>query len=412
MSTAPQPRPRIPPAQGTLVLLIGLNLLNYIDRYIFPGELSLIQRDFHSTDHQMGALTTALFLFYMIAAPLTGWLGDRFPRKPMIIAGAVLWSLATLATVWVHSYWTFYARQALVGIGEATFGIFAPAVLADFYPERDRNRILSVFYLAIPVGAALGYLAGGQMGPHWGWRAPFFVCAIPGFVVAAFYGFWGREPVRGGSDSVRPTLDRTTFLGLFTNPAYLTATFGLAALTFAMGGISAWVPTFLNRFAGLSVGNASLAVGAITVIDGIAGTLVGGWIAQHWLRTNHRALYLVSFWSVALTLPCGILVFFGPASWAIPALFAAEFFLFLNTGPLNAAIVNAVNGPVRATAIACNLFIIHCFGDTFSPQIIGYISDRVHSLRIALGATLVAMIVSCIILSAGARFAPRLEESA
>jgi MFS family permease len=412
LSTAPQPRPRIPPAQGTLVLLIGLNLLNYIDRYIFPGELSLIQRDFHSTDHQMGALTTALFLFYMIAAPLTGWLGDRFPRKPMIIAGAVLWSLATLATVWVHSYWTFYARQALVGIGEATFGIFAPAVLADFYPERDRNRILSVFYLAIPVGAALGYLAGGQMGPHWGWRAPFFVCAIPGFVVAAFYGFWGREPVRGGSDSVRPTLDRTTFLGLFTNPAYLTATFGLAALTFAMGGISAWVPTFLNRFAGLSVGNASLAVGAITVIDGIAGTLVGGWIAQHWLRTNHRALYLVSFWSVALTLPCGILVFFGPASWAIPALFAAEFFLFLNTGPLNAAIVNAVNGPVRATAIACNLFIIHCFGDTFSPQIIGYISDRVHSLRIALGATLVAMIVSCIILSAGARFAPRLEESA
>jgi len=405
----PTPR-RITPAQGTLVLLIGLNLLNYIDRYIFPGELSLIQRDFHSTDHQMGALTTALFLFYMIAAPLTGWLGDRFPRKPMIIAGAVLWSLATLATVWVHGYWTFYARQALVGIGEATFGIFAPAVLADFYPERDRNRILSVFYLAIPVGAALGYLAGGQMGPHWGWRAPFFVCAIPGFVVAAFYGFWGREPVRGSCDRISPTLNRTTFRGLFTNRAYLTATFGLAALTFAMGGISAWVPTFLNRFAGLSVGNASLAVGAITVVDGIAGTLVGGWIAQRWLRTNHRALYLLSFWSVALTLPCGVLVFFGPAGWAIPALFAAEFFLFLNTGPLNAAIVNAVNGPVRATAIACNLFIIHCFGDTFSPQIIGYISDRVHSLRIALGATLVAMIVSCVILSAGARFAPRLEE--
>ena len=405
-------RPRIPPAQGTLVLLIGLNLLNYIDRYIFPGELSLIQRDFHSTDHQMGALTTALFLFYMIAAPLTGWLGDRFPRKPMIIAGAVLWSLATLATVWVHGYWTFYARQALVGIGEATFGIFAPAVLADFYPERDRNRILSVFYLAIPVGAALGYLAGGQMGPHWGWRAPFFVCAIPGFVVAAFYGFWGREPVRGSCDLISPTLNRTTFRGLFTNRAYLTATFGLAALTFAMGGISAWVPTFLNRFAGLSVGNASLAVGGITVIDGIAGTLVGGWIAQRWLRTNHRALYLLSFWSVALTLPCGVLVFFGPAGWAIPALFAAEFFLFLNTGPLNAAIVNAVNGPVRATAIACNLFIIHCFGDTFSPQIIGYISDRVHSLRIALGATLVAMIVSCVILSVGARFAPRLEERA
>jgi MFS family permease len=412
VATASQPfRPRLTPAQGTLLLLIALNLLNYIDRYILPGELSLIQREFHSTDTQMGALTTALFFFYMIAAPLTGWLGDRFPRKPLIIAGALLWSIATLGTAWVHDYTTLYIRHALVGVGEATFGIFAPAVLADFYPERDRNRILSIFYLAIPVGAALGYLAGGQLGTGWGWRAPFFICAIPGILIAALYGWLGREPVRGASDHIRPTLNRTTFRGLFTNPAYLTGTFGLATLTFAMGGISAWVPEFLRRSAGLSVGSASQVVGAITVIDGIAGTLIGGWIAQRWLRTNHRALYLLSFWSVALTLPCGALVFFGPASWSVPALFAAEFFLFLNTGPLNAAIVNSVSGPIRATAIACNLFIIHCFGDTFSPQIIGYISDRAGSLRLALGATLVALVVSCVILRAGARFAPPLEEA-
>jgi MFS family permease len=411
-STLQPDRPRLSPAQATLLLLIGLNLLNYIDRYILPGELSLIQREFHANDHQMGALTTGLFLFYMIAAPLTGWLGDRVPRKPLIIAGAVLWSLATLGTVWVHGYWTFYLRQALVGVGEATFGIFAPAVLADFYPERERNRILSFFYLAIPVGAALGYMAGGQIGPVWGWRAPFFVCAIPGFIIAALYGLWGTEPQRGACDHIRPTLNRTTFLGLFTNPAYLTATFGLAALTFAMGGISAWVPEFLRRSAGLSIGNASQAVGVITVVDGIAGTLIGGWIAQRWLRTNHRALYLLSFWSVALTLPCGALVFFGPAAWTVPALFAAEFFLFLNTGPLNAAIVNAVSAPVRATAVGLNLFIIHCFGDTFSPQIIGYISDRAGSLRLGLGVTLISLVASSLILRFGARFAPPLEASA
>jgi len=199
---------------------------------------------------------------------------------------------------------------------------------------------------------------------------------------------------------------------LFCNPAYLTATFGLAALTFAMGGISNWVPTFLERFAGYSLGRATMVVGAITVIDGVAGTLIGGWIAQRWLRTNHRALYLLSFWSVALTLPCGVLVFFGPAAWSVPALFAAEFFLFLNTGPLNAAIVNSVSGPIRATAIACNLFIIHCFGDTFSPQIIGFLSDRSRSLRLGLGATLISLVVSAVILRAGARFAPPLEDTA
>jgi len=411
LSTSTHPlRPRISPALGTLLLLIGLNLFNYIDRYILPGEVSLIQREFHSTDQQMGALTTALFVFYMLAAPLTGWLGDHFRRKPLIIAGAVLWSVATLGTAWVHDYRTLFIRHALVGVGEATFGIFAPAVLADFYPERDRNRILSIFYLAIPVGAALGYLAGGELGSLWGWRQPFFLCAIPGLAIAALYGWIGREPERGASDHVRPTADRATVLGLFRNPAFLTGTFGLATLTFAMGGISAWVPTFLHRFAGLSVGDSSMVVGAITVIDGIAGTLVGGWLAQRWLRTNRRALYLLSFWSVALTLPCGAMVFFGPRAWAVPALFAAEFFLFLNTGPLNAAIVNSVSAPVRATAISFNLFCIHFFGDTFSPTIIGAISDRTN-LSLGLGATLIFLVISAIILRTGARFAPPLEET-
>ena len=392
-----------------LLLLIGLNLLNYIDRYILPGAQPLIQADLHATDEQMGALTTALFVFYMCAAPLTGWLGDRFSRKPLIVAGAVLWSLATLGTAWVHGYWSLYIRHALVGVGEATFGIFAPAVLSDFYPESERNRVLTIFYLAIPVGAALGYLAGGELGSRWGWRAPFLLCAVPGLVIAALYGWLATEPERGASDHIRPTADRATVLGLFRNPAFLTATFGLAMLTFAMGGISTWMPTFLHRFSGLSVADSSLTVSAITVVDGIAGTIAGGWIAQIWLRTNHRALYLLSFWSVALTLPFGALVFFGPRAWAIPSLFAAEFFLFLNTGPLNAAIVNSVSAPVRATAISLNLFFIHFFGDTFSPQIIGAISDRTN-LSIGLGATLVFLIISAIILYSGARFAPPLND--
>lgn len=400
------------PAVGTFSLLLSLNLLNYIDRYILPGEVTLIQREFHSTDQQMGLLTTALFVAYMFVAPLTGWLGDRISRKPLIIGGAVLWSLATLATAWVHDYWSLFIRHALVGVGEATFGIFAPAVISDFYPERDRNRVLSIFYLAIPVGAAIGYEAGGKIGTMWGWREPFYICAVPGLVIALLYVLAGREPERGASDHMLATWNRSTFWGLFRNPAYLTATMGLAALTFAMGGISNWVPTFLHRFAGQSISDASLTVGTITAIDGIAGTIVGGWVAQYWLRTNHRALYLLSFWSVALTLPCGALVFFGPPSWAIPALGAAEFFLFLNTGPLNAAIVNAVSAPVRATAIGLNLFIIHCFGDTFSPTIIGSISDATRSLRIGLGITLISLVVSCAILLAGARFAPLLDREA
>ena len=408
------------PALSTFLLLLALNFLNYIDRYILFGAQPLIQRDFHATDEQMGALTTAFFVTYMIVAPLSGWLGDMFRRKPLIIIGAILWSLATLGSAFAHSYWSLYTRRALIGVGEATFGIFAPAVLADFYPDRERNRILSVFYLAIPVGAALGYLAGGEMGSLWGWRAPFLISATPGFVIALLYLPFGREPERGAMDHTQPAPERATsgdsvaaffgrFLALLKNPAFLTATFGLAQITFALGGISAWVPTFLHRANGLSVANASLTVSAITVIDGIAGTIVGGWIAHRWQRKDHRALYFVSFWSAALALPFGVLVFFGPRATTIPALFAAEFFIFLNTGPLNTAIVNSVDGSIRATAISVNLFCIHFFGDTFSPQIIGAISDH-SSLSIGLGATLVSLVIASAILWYGARFAPLLGE--
>ena len=421
-----QQRPRISPALVTFLLLLGLNLLNYLDRYILPGAQPLIQQELHATDEQMGALTTALFLFYMFAAPASGWLGDWFRRKPLIVAGAILWSLATLGTAFVHSYWSLYARRALVGVGESTFGIYAPAVLSDFYSERDRNRILSAFYLAIPVGAALGYLAGGELGSLWGWRRPFLLCALPGLVIALLYALWGREPERGAQDHYReePAATKARLeshsarpgflaerLSIFRNPAFLTATFGLAAITFSLGGISAWMPTFLHRARGLSVAHASLVVSAITVIDGIGGTIVGGWIAQRWQRTDHRALYLLSFWSAVLTIPFGILVFFGPRWATIPALFLAEFFIFLNTGPLNTAIVNSVHGAVRATAISINLFCIHAFGDTFSPQIIGAISDR-SKLSVGLGATLVTLFLAAWILRYGARFAPRFTDAA
>jgi predicted MFS family arabinose efflux permease len=405
------------PALIALVLLTGLNLLNYIDRYILPGAQPLIQAEFRVSDERMGALTTALFITYMLTAPMTGWLGDRFRRKPLIVAGAVLWSLATLVTFWVHDYWSLYFRHALVGVGEATFGIFAPAVLSDFFPAKERNRILSIFYLAIPVGAALGYLVGGQLGERFGWRIPFFVGAIPGLLIAVLYGLFATEPERGGNEPHVGQITRpggkeliANFLGLFRNPGYLCATLGMAMLVFTMGGISTWMPTFLNRFAGMGVGKAGTILGAITVVDGLAGTAIGGWLAQRWLRRDHRALYLLSAWSVILTLPLAGLVFFGPVKWSIAALFAAEFFLFLNTGPLNAAICNSVSAAVRSSAIALELFLIHMLGDTFSPTIIGKIAD-VSSLRLGLGLTLITLILSGVLLFAGARFAPVLGET-
>jgi MFS family permease len=296
-----------------------------------------------------------------------------------------------------------------VGIGEATFSIFAPAMLADFYPEAERNKIFSLFYIAIPVGAALGYLLAGALGPKYGWRAPFEVGAAPGVLIAVLLYFFVKEPVRGSADALLPSLERSSWQGFFRNPAFWFATLGLAALTFSMGGISVWLPTFFVRFGGYTVQAASQKIGLITVADGLLGTLAGGWLAQRWLRSNYRALYYVSALSALLAIPGALVVFFGPRNLMVPAAVVAEFFLFLGNAPVNAAIVNSVAARIRASAVAVNLFMIHAFGDAPSPRMIGWISDG-HGLRIGLGLTLVTMLISFLILLVGARFAPRIPE--
>jgi len=422
------PIPSVAGATTALVLLTALNFVNYIDRYILPGVQEQVKVEFHVSDAQIGSITFWFFLTYMCTAPLTGWLGDRMARKPLIIGCALLISGVNVLTGTVHAFDSLLLRHAVLGIGEASLGIYAPALLADFYPEEARNRVLTIFYTAIPVGAALGYLIGEVVGSRFGWRMPFYVSAIPGLLIAVLIFFLLREPHRGASDTgenrrldeafeaeiaeVRSPIRRLwdvivkVWQMLGRNPPYLYATLGMAAVTFSLGGISAWMPSFLQR-SGFSPNTVGLTLGAITAGAGLGGTAFGGWLAQLWLRTNHRALYLVSAWSALLTVPFGVLCFFGPRATMLPALGVAMFCIFLGTGPLNAAIVNAVPATVRATAIALELFLIHALGDTPSPRLIGMVSDR-STLGTGLGLTLITMLIAAVLLFVGARTVPRL----
>ena len=394
------PRPLL-----ALGLLTALNFLNYIDRYILPAVQPLIKEEFHPSDTALGALTTVFFIFYMCSAPGIGYLADRKSRKAIITVGALIWSGATLLTAVTYNFTSLLIRHTIVGVGEATFSLIAPAYIADLFPEERRGRVLALFYLAIPMGAALGYIIGGALGTQHGWRAPFYVCAIPGFIVAIWFYFAVDEPQRGEREVALHTIERTTFRGLLRNPAFWTATLGMAMMTFAIGGISAWMPTFLEREKGIPLDRANYYFGLITVVDGLAGTAVGGWLGDLWLRRSRGAYYGISAISALLALPGALFAFYGDQSWIFVALAVAEFFLFLNTGPLNAAIVNSVAAPIRATAIGMNLFIIHLLGDAISPTLIGAISAR-SSLRFGFSVTLVAMVVSALILFVGMRFAP------
>lgn len=403
-------------ATTALVLLTALNLVNYIDRYILPGVQELVKKEFRVSDSQIGSITFWFFLTYMLSAPVTGWLGDHLPRKPLLIICAVAISAVNILTGTVHVFNSLLLRHAILGIGEASLGIYAPAMLSDFYPEAQRNRILTIFYTAIPVGAAIGYLIGEIIGSKYGWRMPFYVSAVPGLTIAVVMLFLLKEPARGASDlhpDAKPegpthsfgqaARDSLRMIGnLAVNPRYMYATLGMAMVTFSLGGISAWMPSFLERsgFAPTSVG---ITLGAITAIGGLGGTAIGGWIAQRWLRTNHRALFLVSAWSAGLTVPPAVVCFFGPRATMLPALAVAMFLIFLGMGPLNAAIINAVPAAIRSSAIAIEILLIHALGDTPSPKLIGIVSDR-STLSMGLGLTLVTMLIAAVLLFIGGRY--------
>lgn len=387
-----------------LVLLTALNLLNYVDRSVLFAVQPLVQKEFHLTNTQVGYLTSAFLLFYMVAAPFTGPLADRYSRKLIIVLGAVFWSGLTLLTAVTHSYLALLIRHTLVGIGEATFVTIAPTFVADLYPEQKRGRILGVFYLAIPVGTAAGYLLGGNLGATYGWRFPFYVAAAPGFLLALAILFI-PEPERGQFDSLEQTPERSSLGGLATNPAFWTATLGMAMMTFALGGLQVWMPTFLSQARGYSLQSANLLFGGIIVVDGTVASLAGGWLGDYLLRRNQSAYYSVSAVSMALGVPLMILALFARGPVMLPAMGAAAFLLLFNTSPLNAAVINSVGAPIRATAIAVNIFVIHLLGDVPSPTLMGFIADR-RSLQLSFVAPVIAMVFSSAILFYGMRFAP------
>jgi MFS family permease len=410
-ATKPNSTGAVAGATTALVLLTALNFVNYIDRYILPGVQEQIKSEFHLTDEHIGTLTFWFMIAYMLSSPITGWLGDRFPRKPMIVIAALFWSGINFFTASVHSYDSLNIRHAALGIGEASFGIFAPALLSDFYPAEQRNRVLTIFNVAIPVGAALGYLVGGLVGEHHGWRMAFIVSAVPGAIIALLILFFMKEPARGASQHEKTKLEKGTVLTLLKNKAYLASILGYAAVTFSLGGISWWMPSFLQRVGGRSQSNAAFLMGAVTVVTGLLGTIVGGVIAQRWSKKTPKALYLVPAISAALAVPPALVCFFGPHNLTVPSLALAIFLIFLGTGPVNAATMNAVRPEVRATAMAGQLLVIHALGDAISPRIIGAVSDR-STLNLGLGSTLITLLLAAVIFFVGARYAPPLREDA
>jgi MFS family permease len=367
-----------------LGLMTLLNFVNYIDRYVLPAVAPRIKEALSLSDTQLGLLGSAFLFSYFVVSPLFGWLGDRFSRTRLMAVGVAVWSLATAGGGLARSFWQMLSARGSVGVGEASYAAISPALISDYYPPERRGRVFAIFYLAIPVGSAVGYLLGGAIESHFGWRAAFFAVGVPGLLLALLT-LTAPDPPRGINDEPPASPLQASAgsylhsLGLLVgNRDYVLAVLGYAAYTFAVGGMSFWVPLYLNRELKLPLDRANYILGTVTVIAGIGGTFLGGYIADALARHIRQAHLWLSGVSMVLALPFTWVAFTtrDPGMFAA-SLLAAEFMVFLSTGPINVVIVSVVPVAIRATAMAVSIFVIHLLGDAAAPFVLGAASDRV-----------------------------------
>ncbi len=401
--TAAEARAR---ARFAVALLFGVNFLNYIDRYVIAAVLPRIQQEFRLDDARAGYVLSMFVLVYMAASPFTGVMGDRWPRRYLVAAGVMLWSLATAASGLAATYRQLLVARSFIGVGEAGFGAVSPTIISDLFPKERRGRMLAFFFVAIPVGSALGYVLGGAVGERYGWRAACFLAGAPG-IVLGLLALGMVEPARGQGDGVSSEEHRFALrpaLELLRNRSYVLTALGMSAMTFALGGMANWMPTFLSRVKGLSLTAANTGFGGLTVAAGLIGTFLGGWLGDRLLRRTASAYLLVSGAGMLLAIPFAYVGFTaGRPEVYLPAFFVAEVLVFLNTGPANAVFVNVALPEVRATGIAMSIFVYHLLGDVPSPILIGKASVWTGSLQTALLLTLVAMAISGAFYLAGMR---------
>jgi len=393
-----------------LVMLTGLNLLNYIDRMIVAAVLRKIQLPIaegglNLSDFRGGLLATAFLGGYFVTSPFFGARADKSARKGLIALGVAIWSIATMGSGLASSFSMMMTARVLVGVGEASYATLAPTIIDDITPPDKKNRALAIFYLAIPVGSALGYVIGGFIAERWGWRAAFYIAGGPGLLLAAAC-LLIEEPQRKLREAKGNVIDGLRTLAKI--PLFRRAVLGYCAYTGAIQAFAFWAPKYLVTTYSeyLNDETANRYFGLITVVSGIVGTVIGGRWADRELEktpttvdtpydapitkqgTNLllRICSLGMVWATPLVAIC----FFMPVPAAFFACaFLAQLGLFLSTSPVNAIGLRAVPPELRASAMAAMIFAIHLFGDLWSPPALGLLKDHLPTVVAMMAVPLV-----------------------
>ncbi|XP_020923362.1 protein spinster homolog 2 isoform X1 [Sus scrofa] len=398
---AQQPKPASlgrGPGAAAAILSLG-NVLNYLDRYTVAGVLLDIQQHFGVKDRGAGLLQSVFICSFMVAAPIFGYLGDRFNRKVILSCGIFFWSAVTFSSSFIpqQHFWLLVLSRGLVGIGEASYSTIAPTIIGDLFTKNTRTLMLSVFYFAIPLGSGLGYITGSsvkQAAGDWHWALR--VSPILGMITGTLILVLVPATKRGHADQLGGQLKaRTSWLrdmrALIRNRSYVFSSLATSAVSFATGALGMWIPLYLHRAQVVQKtaeacssppcgAKDSLIFGAITCFTGFLGVVTGAG-ATRWCRLRtQRADPLVCAVGMLGSAIFICLIFVAAKTSIVGAyicIFVGETLLFSNWAITADILMYVVIPTRRATAVALQSFTSHLLGDAGSPYLIGFISDLI-----------------------------------
>lgn len=400
----------------TLLILIFINGLNYIDRWTIASVITQIKNetingfDVPVNNLQAGTLTTCFIVTFMIFSLPFGYLGDRYKRKWIISIGLIIWSGSTLASSFSPTFWFLLLMRMLVGIGEASYATIAPTIIADMYSPNVRLRALAFFYLVIPAGSALGYIVGAtatlfatnvlhqSVG---GWKWSLRVTPLFGVIAAILMLFAAKEPPRGASEEsymasvsfknkngVKAILSDVWHI--VTNKSFIFSTLGFTGVTFTTGALAAWTPAFAtylskayyNDFYSASLIN--YVFGALTFVGGLVGTILGSELSRFFSRYTGKSDMLVCAFGMLLTGP-SVYFALSVAQYFIylsaPLILVSVTLISLNWAPTANILLYVIVPQRRSSAEAVQILLSHILGDALSPILTGLIADRISNYR-------------------------------
>ena len=398
---AAQPVPR-GVARYALGILLVVYVFNFIDRSILAILLEPIKREFQVSDTYLGFLSGIAFaLFYtVVGIPVARW-ADRGNRRTIIALALFTWSAMTAVTGLARSFGQLALARIGVGVGEAGCSPPAPSLISDLFPPERRATALSIYALGIPIGGGIGFLAGGWLNELFDWRTAFIVVGLPGVLLAALVRFTLREPPRGvydppaAADVARPSA-REALSFLWSLRAFRHISFGGALHAFYGYGAQAFIASFFVRSHGLETGEIGTWLAVLGFTGGVAGTYLGGWLADRYGARDVRWYVWVPALATLVYIPFAFLLYLWPdARTALVLWLPGATLGGMYLGPTFAMTQSLVRPEMRATASAILLFILNIIGLGLGPQGVGILSDlltptfQVDALRYALLITVV-----------------------